>query len=328
MELFTLLYILPVAFILDLALGDPQYSHHPIRYMGKAVETLEPSFRKWASEWRLPLSARLSISGILFAISLILCAYGFALMLMTIARMINPVMGTVVEILLIYSCISARSLEDAAAEVYEVFKQKKLQETKKKLALIVGRDVERLSEDGITRATVETVAENLVDGVISPLFFAAVGGAPLAIAYKMINTLDSMVGYKNETYKDFGKAAARIDDIVNFIPARLSVPVISLAAQILSGRGADALKTAIREGRHHSSPNAGYPEAAFAGTLELRLGGPNYYHGNLVSKPYIGTKFGEANIRHIRKACDLMMLSSFLWLLVLVIAQFSLLIAL
>jgi len=200
----------------------------------------------------------------------------------------------------------------------------RIDEAKAKVSLIVGRDVEKLTERGIVKATIETVAENLVDGVISPLFFAVIGGAPLAIAYKMVNTLDSMVGYKNEKYIHFGKAAARIDDISNYIPARLSVPIISLAAQILSRKGLNAFKTATLEGKNHSSPNAGFPEASFAGAMGVKLGGLNYYHGRLVHKPYIGKLFGEADIKHIKKACDLMMMSSVIWLAILcVITGFS-----
>jgi adenosylcobinamide-phosphate synthase len=181
--------------------------------------------------------------------------------------------------------------------------------------MIVGRDIDNYKEDGLARATVETVAENLVDGVTAPLFFAAIGGAPLALAYKMTNTLDSMVGYKNQTYQQFGKASARIDDVLNYLPARLTVPVIALATQILSGHGKRSLKTAVCEGTNHASPNAGYPEAAFAGALALKLNGPNYYIGQLVDKPYIGVHFGQSSSDHIKRACDIMMLSSFLWLL-------------
>jgi adenosylcobinamide-phosphate synthase len=160
---------------------------------------------------------------------------------------------------------------------------------------------------------VETIAENFVDGVLSPLFFATIGGAPLCMAYKMVNTLDSMVGYKNDRYKHFGRWAACIDDGANFVPARLAVPLIGLAAGWMSPRrGRQALRTALREGRRHSSPNAGYPEAAFAGALGLRLGGPNYYHGRLVEKPYIGIRFGPTAPRHIPKACHLMLLSAML----------------
>jgi adenosylcobinamide-phosphate synthase len=153
-----------------------------------------------------------------------------------------------------------------------------------------------------------------VDGVISPLFFAAVGGAPLAVAFKMASTLDSMVGYKDEDYLYFGRASARIDDIANFIPARISVFVIALAAFLLFRTGSETLHIARRDRRKHSSPNAGYPEAAFAGALSVQLGGPNYYQGELVDKPYIGENLGKARPLHIEKACRLMMLSSLLFL--------------
>jgi len=309
MESYGLLIILPAAFLLDLILGDPQFLPHPIRWMGKAIELLEPAFRN--------ISKNLSISGTFYALFLILSAWAISFVIVVIAGKLHPILGIVIKIVLIYWCISARSLRQSAMEVSRSLMNCGIKEAKEKVSLIVGRDVEKLTEKGIVKATIETVAENLVDGVISPLFFAVIGGAPLAIAYKMVNTLDSMVGYKNEKYIQFGKAAARIDDIANFIPARVCVPVISFAAQILSGKGLTALKTAIKEGRNHTSPNAGYPEASFAGAMGIKLGGPNYYHGRLVHKPYIGKLFGEADIKHIQKACDLMMLSSILWLVIL-----------
>lgn len=309
MESYGLLIVLPAAFLLDLILGDPLFLPHPIRWMGKAIELLEPSFRK--------ISKNLSVSGTLFALFLISSAFAITFIIVVIAGKLHPVLGIVIEIILIYWCISVRSLKQSAMEVGRSLIDNRIDEAKAKVSLIVGRDVEKLTGNGIVKATIETVAENLVDGVISPLFFAVIGGAPLAIAYKMVNTLDSMVGYKNEKYIHFGKAAARIDDISNFIPARLSVPIISLAAQILSRKGLNAFKTAVLEGKNHSSPNAGFPEASFAGAMGIKLGGPNYYHSKLVYKTYIGKLFGEADIKHIKKACDLMMLSSILWLVIL-----------
>jgi adenosylcobinamide-phosphate synthase len=137
----------------------------------------------------------------------------------------------------------------------------------------------------------------------------------------MINTLDSMVGYKNDTYLQFGKGSAKIDDVFNYIPARLTVPIVALVAQILAGRGERSLMTAVCEGANHASPNAGYPEAAFAGALAVKLNGPNYYNGKLVEKPYIGVRFGRSSPRHIKKACGLMILSSFLWLILLMVLE-------
>ncbi len=180
--------------------------------------------------------------------------------------------------------------------------------------MIVGRETAVLDEEGIVRASVETVSENFVDGVASPVFFAVIGGAPLALAYKAANTLDSMIGYRNDAYLEFGRASALIDDVLNFIPARLSVPVIALAAFFPAGRSLPALVTGFREGRNHASPNAGYPEAAFAGALAVKLGGPNRYHGKKVVKPYIGTAFPGPGLRHIKQACDLMILSSVIWI--------------
>jgi adenosylcobinamide-phosphate synthase len=201
-------------------------------------------------------------------------------------------------------------------EIHAILLQNNVVEGRKKVAMVVGRDVAQYNEEGISRAVVETVAENLVDGVISPLFFAVIGGAPLALMYKMVNTLDSMVGYKNDKYMDFGNASARLDDVLNYIPARLSIPIIALATHILSGKGQRCLKTAVLEGANHSSPNAGYPEAAFAGALAVKLNGPNYYNDKLVEKPYIGARFGKTSITDIKKACDIMMLSSFFGLVI------------
>ena len=308
MEWLTSWYILPAAFALDILLGDPHYLPHPVRWMGKAIEKLEPPFRSF--------NINLIFSGVLYAVVLIMGTWLLTFLVLAAAHRLHPFLETLLDIILIYYCISIRSLNDAAMEVKQCLQQRKVQAARDKVAMIVGRDIDNYKEDGLARATVETVAENLVDGVIAPLFFAAIGGAPLALAYKMANTLDSMVGYKNQTYRQFGKASARIDDFLNYIPARLSVPVIALAAQILSGFGERSLMTAVCEGANHASPNAGFPEAAFAGALSVKLNGPNFYNGKLVDKPFIGVRFGDTSTEHIKKACDLMMLSSFLWLLV------------
>jgi len=307
MEWLAPWYILPAAFALDIMLGDPRCLPHPVRWMGKVIERLEPPFRRIRSD--------LTVCGVLFAVVLIGGTWLLTFLVLAAAHRVHPFFKILLDIILIYYCLSARSLDDAAMEVRQSLSQKKVQTAKKKVSMIVGRDIENYKEAGLARATVETVAENLVDGVTAPLFFAAIGGAPLALAYKMANTLDSMVGYKNQTYRQFGKASARIDDFLNYLPARLTVPVIALAAQFLSGHGERSLKTAVCEGANHASPNAGYPEAAFAGALAVKLNGPNYYSGKLVDKPYIGVRFGPSTPGHIKKACDIMLLSSFLWLL-------------
>lgn len=296
---------IPLAFVLDLLVGDPDFRHHPIRIMGRAIEALEPRFR------RLPVSR--VVSGGLMAVLLIAWTWAVAVLLLALAGIAHPSLRTALEVVLVYFGVSCGSLRCAALAVLRPLRRGDLAEARKKLAMIVGRDVRSLDETGVARAAVETVAENLVDGVVAPLFFAALGGAPLLMAYKMVNTLDSMVGYKNERYREFGRAAARIDDAANFFPARLSVPFIALAARILTGRGAETRAAARRDGRRHASPNAGFPEAAFAGALAVRLGGPNVYHGVLVDKPWIGAEFGPVRLADISRAADLMVLSAALW---------------
>lgn len=305
---FSSWYVLPAAFLLDMAIGDPTWLPHPIRWMGRAIEKFEPFFRK--------LPVRLSVSGALFALALIAGIWAIATAAVAAAHGLHPVFGSVLEIMMLYYCISVRCLEKYAMEVYASLMRFDLPDARQKVSRIVGRDPEQLNENGVAQASVESVAENLVDGVISPLFFAAIGGAPLSLAYKMINTLDSMVGYKNDRYGQFGMASARIDDLANYIPARLSVPIISSAAFLLKKSGRIAFHTGIREGRRHSSPNAGYSEAAFAGALRVKLGGTHYYGGRRVSKPDIGAGFGKVRPHHIKQACDLMTLSSLLWLAV------------
>jgi adenosylcobinamide-phosphate synthase len=276
--------------------------------MGKAIDVFEPYFRK--------IPTGLVMSGFIFTIFLVVGTGFLTWLVLQCAQWLSPIAKSCIEIIFIYFCISARSLENAAMEIHQHLRQHEVDKAREKVALVVGRDVDQYAAEGLSRATVETVAENLVDGVISPIFYAAIGGAPLAMIYKMVNTLDSMIGYKNEKNIFFGKASARLDDILNYIPARLSIPIISLATQILSGKGRRSFKTAIVEGANHSSPNAGYPEAAFAGALAVKLNGPNYYGGKLVHKPYIGVAFGNTLPKHIAKACHIMLLASTIWVAV------------
>ena len=295
--------ILTAAFILDILAGDPAWLPHPIVYMGRAISFFEPEFRK---QIKNPFRA-----GLFFAISLIAAAFALTWAVVFICVQIHPVAAAIVQTVLIFYSFSTRSLYKAAMEVFKPLSRGDLVQARIKVGYIVGRQTKDLDEAGITRAACETVAENFVDGFLSPLCFALVLGAPGAMMYKMINTLDSMVGYKNDDYILFGRAAARIDDVANYIPARLSTVMIASAAATLSlSRGRRAFFTALTQGRNHTSPNAGLPEAAFAGALGVRFGGPNIYHGRLVDKPYIGGAFNDPKPAHIEKACELMMLSA------------------
>lgn len=292
--------VVPAAVALDLIVGDPQEWPHPVRWMGRAIERLEPVCRRW---WR-----NQQVAGAVFAVSLIAATWLAAFVFVKVVAGLHPIAGTLAEVVIIACCLSIRSLKEAALEIHALLEADDIESARHRLSRIVGRDVTRYRAPDIARATVETVAENFVDGILSPLFFIAIGGAPLGMAYKMVNTLDSMVGYKNDRYLRFGRCAALIDDAANYVPARLSVAVIGAAAGWLSrDRGRRAFKTALLDGRRHSSPNAGFPEAAFAGALGIRLGGPNVYHGRLVEKPYIGSRFGPAAATHIVEACHLML---------------------
>ena len=297
-------YIILMAYTLDLLFGDPRFLPHPIAGMGKAINFFEPLFRKTIYD---PFKA-----GLFFALFLILSTWGITWLAIKGAMACHPFFGGLVQCIALFFCFSVTSLKKAASEVEDALENHGIETARKKIAMIVGREVKQLDRPGILKAGVETVSENFVDGFLSPLCFALAGGVPLAMAYKMVNTLDSMVGYKNQKYILFGRAAAKIDDMANYIPARLSLGLISFAAGLIHiKKGKLAFKTGVLEGRQHSSPNAGYPEAAFAGALHITLGGPNVYHGRLVNKPYIGKNFGGPGPDSIKKACDLMLLSSF-----------------
>lgn len=296
-------YIIISAFLLDFLIGDPRFLPHPVVFMGKAIEFFEPLFRKG------PFN--LIINGALFAIFLITATFILTSGVIHLCESINPLAGQIASIVLMFFTLSAKSLYKAAMDVKTALEKKGIKSGRDKIAMIVGRDVKNLDQKGIVKAAVETVAENFVDGFLSPLFFALIGGVPCAMAYKMVNTLDSMVGYKNEKYLEFGRASAKIDDVVNFFPARISVIIIAGATILFpKKRVYQTLKTGFKEGKLHKSPNAGFPEAAFAGALRIRLGGPNYYFGKLVKKPYIGNSFPDPDQNKIQQACNLMLFSS------------------
>ncbi|MBF0377144.1 MAG: cobalamin biosynthesis protein CobD [Desulfamplus sp.] len=311
-----LLYIVIFAYILDIILGDPRWLPHPVVFMGNAISFYEPRFRRlFKSDF---------FAGLIFAIFLIFSAWLFAFSIIKLSSTIHPFLSTIVEVILLFFSLSTRTLAKAALEVDKAFKNGGLDLARLKVSMIVGREVKYLDETGVVKAAVETVAENFVDGFLSPLFFAIIGGIPAAFAYKMINTLDSMVGYRNDKYILFGRASARIDDLANFIPARISVVIISIAAAMISlKRGKRSFINAVREGKEHKSPNSGYPEATFAGAIGVKLGGPNYYHGILVQKPYIGKNFADPNIKAIKMACELMLLSSVIAITISIIAIFA-----
>lgn len=306
--MITHAWIFLAAFAMDLLVGDPRRMPHPIRWMGAGISSLEKRFRHG------PFSE--VVAGALLAISLVAGTWLICAAVVKAGHVFHPAVGAVIHGAMIFFALSVRSLKTETLKVYTALRKVRFHEAKQHLSKIVGRDVDPLDTSGIVRAAVETVAENLVDGVIAPLFFAILGGGPLAMTYKMVNTLDSMIGYKNDRYLYFGRFAARLDDAANFIPARISAVLVFFGA-LLTGKAAmAAIRYVARYGQNHLSPNAGIPEAAFAGALGVRLGGPNYYEGRLVEKPFIGTASRAMIPKDIKKATDLMMVSAGLWFLI------------
>ncbi|PXV61962.1 adenosylcobinamide-phosphate synthase [Dysgonomonas alginatilytica] len=272
----TLFLIIPliIGWIADRLVGDPASLPHPIVAFGKIIAKGEKLLNKNKSG---------IFKGAAFSVSLIIitfCIFHFTDKGLT---SINPYLAIGFNAIMVFFCLAGKTLADEVRNVF-IATDKSTEDGRKQVARIVGRDTSQLSPQQIRTAALETLSENLSDGVIAPLFWYLLLGVPGMVAYKMINTLDSMIGYKNERYKDFGCWAAHIDDIVNYIPARLT----ALLMLIVSGR-LPLLSFVIRYGSQHASPNSGYPEAALAGILDCRFGGPNHYFGQLVEKPYIGT---------------------------------------
>ena len=310
--------ILISAFLLDLAIGDPRWLPHPVRFIGRGISALENILRRAFGK------ERERAAGVALVVSIVapsyLIALGAQLFLTSFTTKAMAIAGTAVLVYLVSTTLALRGLFDAARLVIDDVRKGRIEAARKNLSLVVGRDTAGLSEDGVLRATIETVAENLSDGFIAPLFYLVLGGLPLAIAYKAVNTLDSMVGYKNETYIRFGWAAAKLDDLANYIPARISGLLIVLAVFLFSlvrgisrpwSRARQAFRIMARDGRNHTSPNSGIPEAAMAGAVGVRLGGMSLYGGKPVEKPFIGDGIdGDYRIAASR-ALSLMAIAAF-----------------
>jgi len=272
--------IVLAAVILDLVLGDPRALPHPVVAIGRMISFLESPLR------RLFKNAR--PAGVALLVITVGVTYAGAALLIHAAYALSPVAGFVAGLYLAWVSLAARSLQIESGKVAKALLQGDLPGARLALSYIVGRETAQLDEPEIVRGAVETVAENTGDGVIAPLFYLMLGGPPLAIAYKAVNTLDSMVGYRNERYLEFGWASARFDDLANYLPARLTGLLMVLAAPICALSGGGAWRIMRRDCRNHASPNSGFPEAAAAGALGVQLGGANRYFGRVVEKPAIG----------------------------------------
>ncbi|QOX80499.1 cobalamin biosynthesis protein CobD [Trichlorobacter lovleyi] len=289
-----------LAILLDLLLGDPRWLPHPVQGIGWLAQRSEAPLRRLITHQKL--------AGIVAVFWVVGSATAVGFGLLRLAGSIHPLLGDLVSVLLLYTCFATRSLHDHALAVYRPLKAGNLAAARQRVSWLVGRDTAELDEGEVTRAAVESVAENTVDGCTAPLLYACLAGPMGALAYKAISTLDSTFGYKNERYLQFGWASARLDDLANLIPSRLTALLTIVAAKLLGLCAADAWRIFLRDRHNHPSPNGGQIEASVAGALRVRLGGVNSYFGQPSTRPFMGDPLQPLQARHILQAVRLMWL--------------------
>ncbi|SET03513.1 adenosylcobinamide-phosphate synthase CbiB [[Clostridium] polysaccharolyticum] len=315
--------VIGTAFFLDLLLGDPYWFPHPIRFIGSLIGKLDSylyhQFRK--------NNESLLRGGVILAVLVVLVSTGIPLLIVWLGYRLSTVAGVLAEGFLCYTLLATKSLKDESMKVYEAFRKRDVEGARYAVSRIVGRDTEPLSESGIMKAAIETVAENTSDGSIAPMLYLAIGGAPLGFFYKAVNTMDSMIGYKNDKYLYFGRCAAKLDDIVNYIPARISAYFMIAASFFLKMNWRKALFIYRRDCKNHASPNSAQTESVCAGALGIELAGNAWYFGKLVEKPTIGDSIKPVEAEDIKRANRLLygtawisfllieLLAGILWLL-------------
>jgi len=302
------MYILIFSYLADLIFGDPEGFPHPVRGIGRLIGLLDNRLRGGKGK------RKERIKGVILSLSVTGATFITAYLLIELSRRLNPLLGVFVSIYLGYTTISTKDLRVKAKVILREIEMNNISKARKRLSHIVGRDTKDLSREEIIIASLESIAENTNDGIIAPLFYLTLGGPVWAMVYKAVNTLDSMVGYKNEKYIHFGWFSAKLDDFFNFIPARISGILISLASFIAGKDFKNSFKILLRDGRRHPSPNSGVSEAAMAGALGIKMGGPSFYEGKEVFKPYIGEKIREIHPFLINEALNISFIASILML--------------
>ena len=309
MKILSVILPILLGFLLDALLGDPYSLPHPVRLIGKLISTLESDVRH-RKRFR-----NLKIGGACIHYVVFWLTIGISAFLIFLGHEVHPILGIAVETVLCYYMLAARCLRDESEKVRKAVEKGDVEGARQAVSMIVGRDTSVLDEAGILRAAVETVAENTSDGVTAPLFYMGFGGAVAACAYKAANTMDSMLGYKNEAYRDIGFFSAKFDDAVNFIPSRLTALLMIAAAFLLRYDAKNAWRIWRRDRRRHASPNSAQTESVCAGALGLRLAGDAYYFGELHKKPYIGDDVRPIEPEDIRRANKLMYVTAVLMLM-------------
>ncbi len=301
-----------LGFLLDLLLGDPHWLYHPIRLVGHLITGLETVLRRIFPGTE---SGELAAGGCLLVLTAgITSASAWGLLFL--AGLVHPYVRFALETVMCYQLLATKSLRDETMKVYTALRAGDVESARRAVSMVVGRDTAVLDDIGITKAAVETVAENTSDGIIAPLLFMVIGGAPLGYFYKAVNTMDSMVGYKNERYLYFGRAAAKFDDVVNWFPARLSAVLMVCAGGLLGMDAGNAWRIYVRDRYNHSSPNSAHTEAVTAGALHIQLAGNAYYFGKLYEKPTLGDADRPVEYEDIRRAGRLLYGTAVLALLV------------
>ncbi|OEF97988.1 adenosylcobinamide-phosphate synthase CbiB [Desulfuribacillus alkaliarsenatis] len=302
--------ILIVAFLVDALIGDPKRLPHPVIYIGKSISLLERIARAWAKS-----DKQLKLAGTIVVIIIVIGTYALVLGVIAAAFRVHTYLGWFISVLIMSQTIALNSLYRHALDVTKPLLRGDLKAARLALAMIVGRDTDSLDEHEISRGVIETVSENTVDGVTAPIFYGMLGGPALAMAYKAVNTLDSMIGYKNERYQHFGWAGAKLDDIANFIPARLTGLFYLVIAPLVPGRIKGVWHAIMNDAAKHPSPNSGIPEAAVAGALQIQLGGTNYYEGVPSHRARMGKPITSIEAKHIQQSLYIMVAVSCLFLL-------------